>query len=70
MDCLSIGRGIADVLPESIKAAGAKYVTLNHCEKRLPFNVLEKTANRAREVGLGVITVSYTHLCERWRQRA
>ena len=55
MDCLSIGRGIADVLPESIKAAGAKYVTLNHCEKRLPFNVLEKTAKRAREVGLGVI---------------
>ena len=32
MDTIRIGRGIADVLPEAIKAAGAKVVLLNHCE--------------------------------------
>ena len=32
MDTLRPGRGIADVLTEAIKAAGAMCVLLNHCE--------------------------------------
>ena len=35
MDPLHPGRGLADVLPESLKAAGAEGVMLNHCEKPL-----------------------------------
>ena len=33
MDILRPGRGMADVLPEALKAAGAQGVVLNHCER-------------------------------------
>ena len=33
MDTLRPGRGMADVLPEGLKAAGAQGVVVNHCEK-------------------------------------
>ena len=33
MDTLRPGRGMADILPEALKAAGAKGVVVNHCEK-------------------------------------
>jgi len=36
MDDIPVGRGLACVLPESIKAAGAVGVMLNHCERPLP----------------------------------
>lgn len=52
MDPLHIGRGLADILPESIKAAGAVGVMLNHCEKPLSLSVLRRTIKRADEVGL------------------
>jgi triosephosphate isomerase len=52
MDPINIGRGVADVLPESVKAAGAVGVLLNHCEKPLTFSVLRQTIKRADEVGL------------------
>lgn len=52
MDPLPIGRGLADVLPESVKAAGAVGVMLNHCEKPLSLSVLRKTIKRADETGL------------------
>mgnify|MGYP001426036640 CR=1 FL=1 len=52
MDPLTVGRGLADILPESIKAAGAVGVMLNHCEKPLSFSVLRQTIKRADEVGL------------------
>ena len=52
MDSLNVGRGIGSVLPESIKAAGASGVLLNHVERRLTREELKKTINRAREVGL------------------
>ena len=35
MDSLRPGRGLADVLPESLVAAGAEGVMLNHCEKQI-----------------------------------
>ena len=31
MDTLRPGRGMADVLPEALKAAGAQGVVINHC---------------------------------------
>lgn len=52
MDPLNIGRGLADILPESIKAAGAVGVMLNHCEKPISLAVLRQTIKRADEVGL------------------
>lgn len=52
MDSLRIGRGIGSVLPEAIKAAGAKGVLLNHSEKRLEKEVIKETIARADEVGL------------------
>lgn len=55
MDPIYPGRGLADILPESLVAAGADGVMLNHCEKPLSFEVLEETIKRANEVGLTTI---------------
>ena len=55
MDPIEPGRGLADILPESLVAAGAEGVMLNHVEKPLTFGVLEKTIARANEVGLTTI---------------
>lgn len=55
MDPLPVGRGLADILPESVKAAGAVGVMLNHCEKPLSFSVLRQTIRRADEIGLMTI---------------
>ena len=55
MDPIPVGRGLADILPESLVAAGADGVMLNHVEKPISFEVLEKTIERANEVGLTTI---------------
>lgn len=55
MDAIVPGRGLADILPESLVAAGADGVMLNHCEKPLDFDTLAKTIERANEVGLTTI---------------
>jgi triosephosphate isomerase len=55
MDPISIGRGLADILPESLVAAGAHGVMLNHAEKPISISVLDKTITRAKEVGLMTI---------------
>ena len=55
MDPLRPGRGLADILPESLKAAGAEGVMLNHCEKPLTIAELKATILRADEVGLATI---------------
>ena len=55
MDPLRPGRGLADTLPESLVAAGAEGVMLNHCEKPLGLGVLKATIERAKEVGLTTI---------------
>ena len=57
MDAEPVGRGLANVLPESLKAAGAQGVMLNHSEKPLALPLLERTITRAKEVGL------YTIVC-------
>jgi len=55
MDPLRPGRGLADILPESLVAAGAEGVMLNHCEKPVTLSVLRETIKRADEVGLATI---------------
>lgn len=55
MDPIVPGRGLADVLPESLVAAGADGVMLNHVEKPISFETLEQTIQRANEVGLTTI---------------
>lgn len=60
MDPIVPGRGLADALPESLVAAGAKGVMLNHCEKPISLSVLAKTIRRADEVGLATIVCTDT----------
>jgi len=55
MDTLKVGRGVGSVLPEAIKAAGAKGVLLNHAEKPLAYETIRDTVQRADEVGLATL---------------
>ncbi|MBI5032589.1 MAG: triose-phosphate isomerase [Chloroflexi bacterium] len=55
MDSLDVGRGVGSVLPEAIKAAGATGVLLNHFEKRLSMDVLQRTMKRADELELATM---------------
>jgi triosephosphate isomerase len=52
MDAIRPGRGMADVLPEAIKAAGAKGVLINHCERPMSLCTIRKTIERANELEL------------------
>ena len=52
MDSLEVGRGLGSVLPESVKAAGAVGVMLNHVEKQLTVAELRACILRAEETGL------------------
>lgn len=52
MDALRPGRGIADVLPESLKAAGAQGVVLNHSERPMTLTAIKRTIDRANELEL------------------
>ena len=45
MDPIPVGRGLADILPESLVAAGADGVMLNHCEKPLDFEYAHSLNN-------------------------
>lgn len=60
MDYLPVGRGLGSVLPEAVKAAGAVGVMLNHAEKKLTLDAVEKTIRRADEVGLATIVCADT----------
>ncbi|QCX34056.1 triose-phosphate isomerase [Caloramator sp. E03] len=55
MDPLVPGRGMGYILPESLKAAGAEAVFLNHAEHSLTLTNLVKTIKRAKE--LDIITI-------------
>lgn len=52
MDTLRPGRGMADILPEGLKAAGAQGVVVNHCEKPMSLPQIKKTIDRANELDL------------------
>lgn len=54
MDILQPGRGLADVLPEAIAAAGARGVVVNHCERPMTLAQIRATIERAD--GLDLLT--------------
>lgn len=60
MDPIAPGRGVADILPESLVAAGVKGVVLNHSEKPISLSMLAQTIRRADEVGLATIVFADT----------
>ena len=60
MDTLRPGRGMADVLPEGLKAAGAKGVVINHGEKPMSLPQMKATIDRARELDFLVFACADT----------
>ena len=60
MDTLRPGRGMADILPEGLKEAGAKGVVINHCEKPMSLPQMEKTIERAKELDFLVFACADT----------
>lgn len=60
MDTLRPGRGMADILPEALKAAGAKGVVINHCEKPMSLPQMKATIERARELDFLVFACADT----------
>lgn len=52
MDLIRPGRGMADVLPEAVKAAGARGVVINHCERPMTLTAIRETIARAGELEL------------------
>ena len=52
MDTLRPGRGMADILPEALKAAGAEGVVVNHCEKPMSLTQIKATIDRANELDM------------------
>ena len=60
MDTLRPGRGMADVLPEGLKAAGAQGVVINHCEKPMSLPQMKATITRARELDMLVFACADT----------
>lgn len=52
MDTLRPGRGMADVLPEALKAAGAQGVVINHCERPMTLSAIKQTIDRANELDM------------------
>ena len=60
MDTLRPGRGMEDVLPEGLKAAGAQGVVINHCEKPMSLPQMKATINRARELDMLVFACADT----------
>lgn len=60
MDTLRPGRGMADILPEALKAAGAKGVVVNHCEKPMSLPAIKKTIDRARALDFLVFACADT----------
>ena len=60
MDTLRPGRGMADILPEALKAAGAQGVVINHCEKPMSLPQMKATIDRARELDFLVFACADT----------
>lgn len=52
MDTLRPGRGMADVLPEAVRAAGAQGVVINHCERPMTLGAIRETIRRANELDM------------------
>ena len=46
------GSHTGHILPEAVRGAGAIWTLINHSERRLPFETVDATIQRAKEVGL------------------
>jgi len=55
VDGVEPGRNTGYIIPEAVKADGAKGVFLNHSEHPLKIDVLRATIKRCREVGLKTV---------------
>ena len=60
MDTLRPGRGMADIRPEALKAAGAEGVVVNHCEKPMSLPQIKATIDRANELDMLVFACADT----------
>ncbi len=60
MDTLRPGRGMADILPEALRAAGAEGVVVNHCEKPMSIPAIKQTIERAHELDMLVFACADT----------
>ena len=60
MDTLRPGRGMADILPEALKAAGAEGVVVNHCERPMSLPQIKATIDRANELDMLVFACADT----------
>lgn len=60
MDTLRPGRGMADILPEGLKEAGAVGVVINHCERPMSMPQMKATIDRARELDMLVFACADT----------
>ncbi|MCK4997416.1 triose-phosphate isomerase [Candidatus Pacearchaeota archaeon] len=54
VDFQETGRNTGYILPEAVKASGAKGVFLNHSEHRLDLETIKKTAKRCKKLKLKV----------------
>lgn len=54
VDYQDTGRNTGYILPEAVKAAGAKGVFLNHSEHRLNMDTIKKTVKRCKKLNLKI----------------
>ena len=52
IDPIAPGSHTGHILPEAVRGAGAIGTLINHSERRLPFETVDATIQRAKEVGL------------------
>jgi len=55
IDSIGFGSHTGHILPEAVKSVGAEGVILNHSERRLDSDTLQRAIERAKEVGLTTI---------------
>jgi triosephosphate isomerase len=60
VDPVKFGSSTGWILPESVRAAGAKGTLLNHSERRIDYETLKKSIARCREAGLRTVACAET----------
>jgi len=60
VDPIAYGANTGWILPEAVKAAGAKGTLLNHSERRIDIETLGRSIKRCREIGLNTVACADT----------
>jgi len=60
VDPITYGKHTGWILPESVKEAGAKGTLLNHSERRISFEIIKRSIERCREIGLQTVVCADT----------